>query len=401
LFTTYYLGESADELTDETMGNESTDNFLSNTLTVQINSGNVSSLFWQPAYFVIYNANAVISGVQASGGISTSQKSQLIGEAEFIRAYCYFYLTNLFGELPLVLSVDFNTTALLTKTTQAKVYQQVISDLLDAEKSLPGDFSSAGGQPIRANKWSAAALLARVYQYLGYWQSADSASSAVINSGQFSLVGLDSVFLANSNEAILQLQTNDAPPYATLEGNFFIPYDSTSSVTCWLTSQLLTAFEPNDLRRQNWVDSSDYSGAYYYYPFKYKVMAGTSWPASENYTLLRFAEQYLIRAEAEANLGDSTDAINDLNIIRNRAGLSNYADAINGPLMQAIQHEDRIEFFAEWGHRWLDLRRWGIALQTLDTISYKRGNIDSTQLLYPIPFGEIQDDPNLTQNSGY
>ncbi len=400
---TYLVGESADELTDQTPGNESYDNYLSNTLSSQLNSASTLQNFWQPAYFDIFSANAIISGVQSSTAISKSTRSQLIGEAKFIRAFCYFYLTNLFGAIPLALSPDFNQTSLLSNSSQGSVYRQIIADLQDAQASMIKNFSLTNGQPIRANSWAATALLARVYLYLGNWAGADSAATAVINSGLFRLVGnLDSVFLANSSEAILQLQTPIAPPYATGEGNFFVPFDSNSYANCWLTTQVLNTFEPGDLRRVEWVDSTDAGGVYYYYPFKYKVMTGSVSNISENYTLLRLAEQILIRAEAEANLGQIVPSLNDINTIRSRAGL----DSLSNPytqsqLISAIQHENRVEFFAEWGHRWLDLKRWGIALQSLDTISYKVGNIDSIQLLYPIPFSELQVDPNLVQNTGY
>jgi hypothetical protein len=402
IYTTKLPGESADELTDEVSGNEKRDLFLTNTLTSLRSSSSALNYFWKPAYFDIYSANAVIFGVQSSANLSTATRNQLTGEAKFIRAFCYFYLTNLFGDIPLVLTPDFNETVLVPRTPQARIYEQIVSDLYDAQNLMVSDFSLSNGQPIRANKWAAVALLARVYQYEGQWQGADSAASVVINSGQFSLVGLDSVFLANSAESILQLQTLNQPPYATLEGNFFIPNNSNSSASCWLTSQLLAAFEPDDQRRVNWVDSTQYRGKYYYYPYKYKIKVGSSWPASENYTLLRVAEQYLIRAEAEANLSQLADAIADVNTIRTRAGLDSLSSSLTAvQVLASIQQEYRIEFFAEWGHRWLDLRRWGLALQTLDTISYKIGNIDSTQLLYPIPMTEIQTDPNLTQNNGY
>jgi hypothetical protein len=102
------------------------------------------------------------------------------------------------------------------------------------------------------------------------------------------------------------------------------------------------------------------------------------------------------------NLNRLTDALNDIDAIRVRAGLDSLpASLTQSQIFSAIQQESRIEYFAEWGHRWLDLKRWGIAIQSLDTLSYKQGNIDSTQLLYPIPRNEIQIDPNLRQNSGY
>jgi hypothetical protein len=415
LMTTYFPGLSADEITDRTAGNEASDFFLSNSLAA-LNSGNVIlGNFWQPAYYDIYEANAIISGVQASTGITTAEKNQLVGEAKFIRAFCYFYLTNLFGDLPLVLNTDFNQTVLLPKTPSAQIYQQILSDLLDAQSSLPPDYLISNGMPIRANKWAATALLARVYLFLPNpnYTSADSAASAVINSRQFNLVPLpliaaDAVpdsdaFLANSKEAILQLQTPNTNPYATWEGYFFNPQCATCGPNgAWLTNQLLGAFEPNDLRRTNWVDSiADYTGAYYWYPYKYKVYVGSAGNTTENYTLLRFAEQYLIRAEGEANLNQLGAAINDLDTIRTRAGLPNLSSSMpQSEVLAAVQQEYRIEFFAEWGHRWFDLRRWGIAIQTLKAISYK-SSIDSTQLLYPISTTELQTDPNLKQNPGY
>ncbi len=412
-YTSIYLALSADELTDQPSGGEKYDQFLSNDLSTIQNSTRVLQAFWQPAYFEIYSANAVISGVQSStANVSSGTKNQLTGEAKFIRAFCYFYLTNIFGDVPLNLSTDFNQTVLLHKSPQAEVYNQIVNDLQDAQNLMISDFSLSGGMPIRANKWAATALLARVYEYLGKWQSADSAANAVISSGLFNLVPLPVVpevppnvnsdsdaFSANSREAILQLQTVNSSPWCTWEGNWFIPVFNPNE---WLSSQLVNAFEPGDFRWSQWVASEVRRGNLYYYPYKYKIRQGSpGTPSPENYTLLRFAEQYLIRAEAETNLGNRSDAINDLNVIRNRAGLPNYSDSANGPLMQAIQHEKRIEFFAEWGHRWLDIKRWGIAIQTLDTIPYKRPNIDSTQLLYPIPILEIQTDPNLTQNKGY
>jgi hypothetical protein len=415
---TTYAGESADELTDETGGNEFNDPFLSNTLTTSNASNTSLTAFWEPAYYDIYCSNSVIQGIEVSTGMTPGAKMQLMGEAKFIRAFCYFYLTNLFGDIPLVLSIDFNQTVLLAKTPKAQIYQQIVNDLLDAESTLPGDFSSSGGQPIRANRWAAAALLARVYLYQGNWPGADSAATAVINSGQFGLVPLPLVqadgfpgvsspdsdaFQANSTEAILQLQaSSEFYPYATFEGNFFIPPYPSWTTPMWLTSQLLSAFEPNDLRMLNWVDSSNGgSGPYYYYPYKYKIRVGNSGNILENYTLLRLAEQYLIRAEAEANLNQLSVAVNDLNTIRTRAGLDSLPVLLSQEsILAAVQQEDRIEFFGELGHRWFDLKRWGLAIQTLGNISYKV-SIDSTQLLYPIPAIELQDDPNLTQNPGY
>jgi hypothetical protein len=120
--------------------------------------------------------------------------------------------------------------------------------------------------------------------------------------------------------------------------------------------------------------------------------------------VLRLSEQYLIRAEAEANVGDSTDAISDLNVIRARAGLSSYADTTQGSLLSAILHERQVELFTEWGHRWFDLCRSGNAISVMSTVCPQKGgtwNPNGYQVLFPIPKTELINDVNLTQNPGY
>ncbi|HTR29194.1 MAG TPA: RagB/SusD family nutrient uptake outer membrane protein [Puia sp.] len=397
--TTVLAGESADELTDRSPGNMSQDQFLSNTLSPLVNSQVISNELWQPAFFDIFSANSIIEGVQSSSGITAATRTQLIGEAKFIRAFCYFYLTNFFGGLPLVTSTDFNKTAFLPTVSKDSIYQQIISDLIDAQQLMVGDFSFTGGEPIRATKWAATALLARVYLYQQNWLGADSAATALINSGLFRLVGLDTVFKPNNQEAIFQLQSsNTAYPYCTQEGYYFVPLSPGSSLSAWMTPDLLTAFDSSDQRYSAWVECNSFGC----YPYKYQMRTGTPNGAeNENYNVLRLAEMYLIRAEAENNLGNSMLALSDIDAIRIRAGLDSLSDTLTKPqIFQSIQQENRIEFFAEWGHRWFDLKRWNIALSVLDTIPYKL-NIRPAQLLYPIPVNEIQTDPYLKQNPGY
>jgi len=215
---------------------------------------------------------------------------------------------------------------------------------------------------------------------------------------------LNAVFLANSQEAIWQLQVPDAYPWATSDGRQFIPVNSVVTPGFYLTDELLGAFEPDDQRRLNWVGSNLNSGTYYYYPYKYKVRIGSSGGVTEYYMVLRLAEQYLIRAEAEANGagGGLSAAIADLNTIRERAGLPDYAGSSDAnAVLAAIYHERQVELFTEWGHRWLDLKRTGNAHNILSTIPHKSPWHGDYQLLYPIPITEMQNDPNLLQNNGY
>ncbi len=171
-----------------------------------------------------------------------------------------------------------------------------------------------------------------------------------------------------------------------------------------LSNQLVNAFEPNDQRFTNWIGSfTDPSGTYYY-PYKYKISIpdGSNPPPSEYQMMLRLGEQYLIRAEAEANGAGNglPGAVTDLNTIRTRAGLPAYSGTADQPsLMTAIMHERRVELFTELGQRWLDLKRTGTIDAVMSVVApLKGGTWSSYKALYPIPQSDIQEDHNLVQN---
>lgn len=369
--------------------------------TLLPDNGNISSYFWTPMFYDIYLTNAAIEGLQASTSLAGSFKKPLIGEAKFLRAYINFNLINLFGDVPLVTTTAWANTDTLHRTASAIVYRQVINDLKDAQSVLPSDYAVSGQERIRANKWAATALLSRTYLYTSTWDSAEMEASSIINNENlFGLVSnLDSAFLSNNTEAIWQLQLANLSPYATREGQFFIPTRRTTNPNYYLTKQLLAAFEPLDKRRVSWVDSSSLAGKYYLYPKKYKIRVGTQNNILEYYTLFRLAEQYLIRAEARAHRQKLSDAIADLNIIRKRAGLNELPNTLNqSEVLAAVAQERRIEFFCEEGHRWFDLKRTG---QADAVLSFIKPQWKSTAQLYPVPLAEIQNNPNLKQNPGY
>jgi hypothetical protein len=116
--------------------------------------------------------------------------------------------------------------------------------------------------------------------------------------------------------------------------------------------------------------------------------------------VLRLAEQYLIRAEAHAQQKNVSGAADDLNKLRTRAGLSNTTAATQDDLLAAVAHERQTELFAEWGHRWFDLKRTGKAEEVLSTITTKQP-WSNNKLVYPIPSMDVINDPSLKQNDGY
>src|SRR5258708_13763249 len=403
---TIFSGMSADELIpfDQNI-NDLFAQFEQNQLvsTNSIIEGN----FWTNAYSIIYSANAIIEGLKGYSGVHDSVKNELTGEVEFIKAFCDFYLVNLFGNIPLVNTINWQKTNLLSRTPASQIYQEIITDLKDAQNRLPNDYSLAQGQRIIPNKWAATALLARVYLFQQQWDSAEVQSTILINNASLYTLSTDlnQIFTTNSSEAIWQLQQDNSgygsSLNATPDGFFLIPIDSTKQPFAYLTDQLLQAFEAGDRRKSSWIDSTIYNNIKYCFPYKYKIgpaQAKVNGPYTEYYMVLRLAEQYLIRSEARARQNKLADAISDLNIIRLRAGLSSISTISQTDLLSAIAHERQIELFAEWGNRWLDLKRTNQAITVLASIKPKWSYNDT---LYPIPRTELLTDPNLTQNPGY
>lgn len=359
-------------------------------------------VLWSSAYNIIYLTNAFIEGVSESENISDELKKELEGEARFIRAFTYFHLTNLYGEVPLLLTSDYQNNELAGRTSQQEVYEQVFDDLQISIDLLNEEYADEERTQVTSNV--AKAFLARVYLYVEDWEMAEYYSNEVIsNSTDYEVLeDLDKVFLANSQEAIWQLS-----PIArggntqTNEGNLFIHSELLPFfVSNALKSEFLEVFDETDKRLTSWVGFNDFLGEHYVY--KYKIWNSNEFPIAEYSMVLRLAEQYLIRAEARAQQDNIAGAINDIDVIRGRAGTDLIADinpTINrDEILQLIMEERRKELFAEWGHRWFDLKRTGIAEEELGNDNALWQNTD---VLYPIPSDERMKNPNLTQNTGY
>ncbi len=379
-------------LSDEFVNRTTFQDFISlNENTVTSVNGPVQGI-WNDVFAAIYRANAIIEGVETSNNLRDEFKLESIGQSKFVRALGYFYLTNLFGDVPLLLTTDFRVNRVASRAKQSDVYAQIERDLMDASNSLPKDFSLSSGERTIPNHFAAEALLARVYLYQGKWAEAESHATTVIGNSLYKLSPTAGVFLKNSTEAIWQLRTGD-PAVNTNEANVMVAVSSSGRVT--LTNGLLAAFESGDSRRSTWVGLFQNASVTINFPSKYKVNLRNQ-PITEYYMVMRLAEQFLIRAEARAKQGNIEGAISDLNMIRARANLSLLVSSgqTAEQVFQSIHKERRVELFAEWGHRWLDLKRTGVANEAL---SYKTG-WDAKDVWLPIPQSEITVNPNLKQN---
>lgn len=412
----YFAALSADDLyVINGYSNQDIVTFYKNSL-----NSSTGTNYWSILYPVIYTTNSAIEGLSASNSLTPAVKQQLTGEAKFMRAFCYFYLVNFYGDVPLITTTNYQINGSLSRTPQTQVYQQIVQDLLDAESLLSDKYLQADAltsyapgseQRVRPTKWAAYSLLARVYLYMGaghYVDAETQASTVINNAAEFNLVSLDNAFLKNNQEAIWQLQpVSSGTQSNTGEGFLFILPTSGPNVNqypVWLNNNLISSFESGDLRKMHWVNSVTVSGNTYYYAFKYKVGALAT-ATSEYPVIFRLAEQYLIRAEARAMQGKLTggnSAASDLNVIRIRAGLPNTTAMTQADFSTAILHERQVELFTEWGHRWLDLKRTGNVNGVMGVVTPKKGGTWNPKWqYYPLPLTDIQRDINLVQNSGY
>lgn len=424
----YYIARFTGLLSDElAYGSTNTDllSWYTNNLVATDNS--FVPQFWSLAYSYIYQCNAILEALPGSVNTHDWVRQQLSGEARFVRAFWYFYLVNFFGDVPLATSTNYTVNTALARAPKDQVYGQILLDLQQAENLLSDGYVNGGdtipvapaapADRIRPTKWAARALQARVYLYLGKYDSAEAKATQVIgNTGQYGLLSdLSTVFLKNSREAIWQLAvpTPSSATINTVDGNQFILTFFPLSYLTSLGLPLLNSFESGDNRKAQWIRPYTTTSApitTYYYPYKYRVGTPATGVVTEYTMVLRLAEQYLIRAEARAQQNKLQGAIDDVNYIRLQHGGLTTPLPLPGSqpaALATILHERQVELFTEWGNRWFDLIRTG----TINSVMGAPGNVcqtkggiwnpDGHQLLVPIPQSDLSRNPNLTQNPGY
>jgi hypothetical protein len=391
-----YTGLAGDELVSN-IGGLSDIQFQNNS--IQSNDGNVSAL-WSTAYTNIYLVNACLDGIGTTTAISLPLKDQLTGELKVVRALYYFNLVNLFGGVPLITGTDYRVNDTVARSSEDAAYSLMIDDLTDAQKLLTPDYPSAGR--ARPNLYTADALLSKVYLYRQSWQEAASTASLVINSNVYSLEpDPNNVFLDGSNEAIWQLPGQGLYSQ-TSDGYRYVPYSTLYSAPNYsVTASLLSAFEPNDLRKTDWLSPATISTngvpTTYYFPYKYKNRTKSA-ATQEDFMVFRLADLYLVRAEALAHLDQLPDALSDLNAVRVRAGLPKAGAVAQNDLLTGILRERRMELFTEGCSRWNDLKRTG----TIDAVlGAEKSSWNASDTLFPVPLGQMQTNPFLKQNPGY
>jgi starch-binding outer membrane protein, SusD/RagB family len=358
---------------------------------VSIENGLIDGM-WSGAYDGINRVNNILAALPGINDLSDAERDKYEGEALFMRALFHFNLLTYFGGVPVMTEPTLDLTHLdRPRNSAAEVYDQIISDLGSAELKLPLPSAMPEG---RANSFSAAALLARVYLTRFHAENDDSyallaanKADQVIEQGGFSLVSsYPSLYEGSDNsERIFQIAFSAQDKNRLAE--YFTPTSMAGRYEVAPSESLAQAFDPADSIRLKASIAKDKDNQLYC--IKYTELVEGSDPV----LVIRLAEMYLIKAEAMAYTnGDIATIRENIDIIRARAGLQPTTAETYDELKLAIENERRFEFAFE-GHRWFDLVRTKRATTVL--------NIDEYQTLFPIPLSEMSTNKLMEQNPGY
>lgn len=375
------------------------------TAAENLENGNL----WTRAFRAINVANNIIAGVPDLADIPEEAKNNSLGQAYFVRGLAYFDLSKTYGGVPGVygtLGVPIVTTPsrqvddslFPARASLQESYQQVESDLLTALELLPETQGSNVATRSQAVKGTARALLSRLYLYTNQPDQVINYANDVIDDPTYELEpDFLNIFAGTfTSESIFELAFNNTDPSGMRTWYLPSTVGGRGDIMAHTEFYEEISANPEDIRAQLFGFDE---GLELYYPIKYQKAGNI-----DNIHILRVAEVYLNRAEARAKTNDIAGALEDLNAVRNRAGLEDAATTGEQATLEAIWEERKREFAFE-GHRFFDLVRTGQALTELTGVERANGPPVSLsepgRQVFPIPVFDIAANPNMEQNEAY
>jgi hypothetical protein len=410
---------------------------------------------WKTLYWNILRAHQVLDNIDNVPFEDASHAAELEGEARFMRAFHYFWLVRAYGDVPLYLSEDEQIQVDVPRTSEEEVLAQIIEDASAAAAVLP---ATRGGAEIgRATRGAALMLLADAYRWRANvwtqssadWEAAANAAQQVIDLGVYALepdyADVHAPGAHNRREEIFSVLSIGGGGWwqSSLFGSVYwarnlgagsgwavvvptpefygsyIDGDYRHDATFWTSAcpadqpvdcSSPVAFTPTD-PQYGFPDG---------YPHVQKYIPSDRglnfWGGGDvNIPLYRFAEAYLIVAEARNELGSTAQAAAAINVIRARArqgtgseSRSQPADvgALDQNTMRDLIYQERSWELSFELKRWFDMVQRGeqyftSQFQANDPLALQLGNVTGTRMRLPIPAEEIQKNPALTQNPGY
>jgi hypothetical protein len=402
--------------------------------------------FWPQSYAIIGAANQAIAGADLIDA-NQDEINAVVAEAYFFRAFAYYHLVRLFGDIPYIdIAVsDVSTVDKISKTPEEEVYLNIISDLEFAKENLP-NVTSSRSKPSKA---TAAAYLASVYLTLNDYQNSYAQAKYVIeNEGMFNL-GLESDFqdLFDANKGGILIEPLFTIDFIGQQNDGLLGMDYLAPVTGirsdetgrssgggWTIAvpslKVFDGWDGRDYRKavsfdtigvfngevHPYTDFEDFSGSgvnrphiakYYRFP---GISGSNGRASSHNYITMRYAEVLLIAAETSTDIVEATGYVNRIRErARNRAGfISKFPENVVPGLSQSdlkdlVIEERRVELAFEF-KRWYDIKRLQVGDEVFapDALEPHPNFDTSRDYLFPLPADELARNPNLQPNNpGY
>ncbi len=393
---------------------------------------------WRTLYRAINDANVLIFRMTNSS-LPEGVKKEIIAEGIFLRSLIYYHMVVMFKDVPFIVEPTINAESFFKNSTMArtpsdKILNSLIEDLTKVENDLPAKIRS--DYKARATRWALKSLKLKIYSWQKNHAGVISTALDIINNSPHKLLNNYADIFKSDNEfndemifqldyVTNQISTNRHTTYAPRPqdervGPLPLWFDGAGGYTIY--KSVVESFDPNDLRRNvNIMDALD-NGVKLNFAYVRKMLRPND-PRGNgglNLHLIRLADIYLELSEAENELnGSTTLALNSINVIRKRAGLSSLSGLNKDELRQAIRNERVWELLGEGIIRNIDLKRWGILRQAIEQrkileqatpstkpaliaiLNQKLNNLTPGKEWLPIPLQEIILNKNLTQNEGY
>ncbi len=389
------------------------------TLTASYNR---SQTAWTNFFDIISNSNNILNRIDDTE-MDSKIRDQIKGEVYFLRAYSYFYLVRLFGDLPIVTkafrSPDEIAAFDMTRQPVSDVYTLIEADLNTSIDMLK---NSTETSKSKASAGAAQTLLGKVYLTKHQYSDAESVLKQVIESHKYDLLDDYGTLFTNNNddlkESIFEIKYISGN---VEEGNNFaseigpalfniavFPNNMNASGNLVPTQDMFDAYEEGDLRKAVSVSDSVplINGDYEIYVWGKKFVdftVGIAGDGGINWTCLRYSDVLLMYAEALNEMNQTANALTYINMVRVRADLQHLNGISKDECLLALEKERRVEFLYE-GHRWFDLIRTGRFKTVMNAYFAKIGysyTVEDHKLLLPIPERETDIDKNLKQNPDY
>ncbi|HEY9260263.1 RagB/SusD family nutrient uptake outer membrane protein [Chitinophaga sp.] len=392
---------------------------------------------WTPYYKVVTQSNLVLHHLplipdEKFTDQPTKTRNRLMGEAYFLRAFTYFYMARIWGDVPQVLTYDDNPgqATNLPRVNEKIILDSCIRDLKNAISLLPMAYTNGSERAVRANKGAAFGLLAHVYMWRNFLNkggvatdltNAIAAVDSVVASGQYELlpaVSYPKIFHGKSNEGVFEINMQVGNGEQQVEKGFYYsilkdPFirnksDKVDAPNLDLISSLYD--DDEDERLQYFFSTLDAGNAYNSVICKFagpnreniyykNPTTFTEAAVDANIILMRYADLILLRAEAYADQGKSGDALADINMVRARShAYLMTMDDIDDIKWEVMRERSR-ELYGE-GQRWYDLVRTGL-LTNADIAggNFPQSRFDAEGWKWPVGRVLFLNNSVITQNA--